>query len=118
MLFGKISLLLEYCSKLLQTMEISKIRPLEDNIVIEPLEREQRSASGIVIPDTSKEKPQEGKVIAVGPGKMTDEGKLVSPTVKVGDRVLYKKWGGNEIKLSGKEYLVVKSDDIMAVIEA
>ena len=98
-------------------MEISKIRPLEDNIVVEPLEREQRSASGIVIPDTSKEKPQEGLVIAVGPGKV-DDGKLVSPNVKVGDHVLYKKWGGNEIKVGSKEYLVVKSDDVMAVIEA
>src|SRR3989338_8579221 len=97
-------------------MEISKVRPLEDNVLIEPLEREQLAASGIVIPDTSKEKPQEGKVIAVGPGKTTDEGKLIIPAVQVGDRVLYKKWGGNEIKIEGKEYLVVKSDDILAVV--
>lgn len=97
-------------------MEISKVRPLEDNVLIEPLEREQRSASGIVIPDTSKEKPQEGKVIAAGHGKTTDEGRLIAPAVKVGDRVLYKKWGGNEIKIEGKEYLVVKSDDILAVV--
>lgn len=98
-------------------MDILKIRPLEDNILIEPLEKEQRSAGGIVIPDTSKEKPQEGKVISVGPGKKTDDGKLVSPDVKVGDRVIYKKWGGNEIKVSGKEYLMVKVDDILAVVE-
>lgn len=98
-------------------MEITKIKPLEDNIVIEPLERELRSASGIVIPDTSKEKPQEGLVVAVGPGKTNDEGKVMPLSVKTGDRVLYKKWGGNEIKVSGKEYLVVKSDDVLAIVE-
>ncbi len=98
-------------------MDLLKVRPLEDNILIEPLEREQRSASGIVIPDTSKEKPQEGKVMAVGPGKVTEDGKVLVPSVKVGDRVLYKKWGGSEIKVGGKEYLMVKSDDVLAVIE-
>lgn len=98
-------------------MDLLKVRPLEDNILIEPLEREQRSASGIVIPDTSKEKPQEGKVMAVGPGKVTEEGKVLTPAVKVGERVLYKKWGGSEIKVGGKEYLMVKSEDILAVVE-
>lgn len=99
-------------------MDLGKIKPLEDNILIEPLEKEQRSASGIVIPDTSKEKPQEGRVVAVGPGKTTEEGKLLPVNVRVGDRVIYKKWGGNEIKVEGKEYLMVKGDDILAVVEA
>lgn len=98
-------------------MELAKIKPIEDNILIEPFERELRSASGIVIPDTSKEKPQEGKVVAIGPGKTTDEGKIIGVKVRIGDRVIYKKWGGNEIKIEGKEYLMVKNDDIMAVIE-
>ena len=98
-------------------MDLLKVRPLEDNMLIEPLEREQRSASGIVIPDTSKEKPQEGKVVAVGPGKVTEDGKVLTLSVKVGDKVLYKKWGGNEIKVGGKEYLMVKSDDVLAVVE-
>lgn len=94
-----------------------QIRPLFDNILIETLEKETRTASGIVIPDTAKEKPQEGKVIAVGPGKVDDKGVRLPMDVKVGDRVLYKKWGGNEVKLEGKEYLIVKMDDLMAVIE-
>ncbi len=94
-----------------------QIRPLFDNILIETLEKETRTASGIVIPDTAKEKPQEGKVIAVGPGKVDDKGVRLPVDVKVGDRVLYKKWGGNEVKLEGKEYLIVKMDDLMAVIE-
>src|SRR3972149_1722731 len=92
------------------------IRPLLDNVLIEPMERERQLPSGLVIPDTAKEKPQEGKVIAVGPGK-TEKGELVKPGVKVGDRVLYKRYGGDEIKIEGKEYLMVSADDILAVIE-
>ena len=92
-----------------------KIKPLGDNILIQPL-AEKKTPSGIVIPDTAKEKPQEGKVVAVGPGRYED-GKLVKPEVKKGYKVIYKKWGGNEIKLDGREYLVVKSEDILAVIE-
>lgn len=80
------------------------------------MEREQKLPSGIVIPDTAKEKPQEGKVVAVGPGKM-NHGQLIKPEVKVGDRVLYKRYGGDEIKIEGKEYLMVSADDILAVIE-
>lgn len=93
----------------------TKIKPLGDNILILPL-TEKKTPSGIVIPDTAKEKPQEGKVVAVGPGRYED-GKLVKPEVKRGDKVIYKKWGGSEIKVDGKEYLVVKSEDILAVLE-
>ncbi|MEX0887896.1 MAG: co-chaperone GroES [Patescibacteria group bacterium] len=94
-----------------------KVRPLSDNILIKPFEREQALPSGIVIPDTAKEKPQEGEVVAVGPGKL-DHGELVKPEVKVGDHVLYKRYGGDEIKdEEGKEYLMVSAEDILAVIE-
>jgi len=93
-----------------------KLKPLGDNILIEPMESEQKTPSGIVIPDTAKEKPQEGKVVAVGPGRLED-GKRVSVEVKTGDKVLYKKWGGNEVKTEGKELLLVKEEDILAVLE-
>jgi len=93
-----------------------KIKPLADNILVEPLEREAKTPAGIVIPDTAKEKPQEGKVIAVGPGKY-ESGKLVKPEVKKGDRVLYRRYGGSEIKINGKEYLIVGVDDILGVIK-
>ncbi|MEK7611558.1 MAG: co-chaperone GroES [Patescibacteria group bacterium] len=96
---------------------MNKVRPLQDNILLEPLEKEQKTASGIYIPDTAKEKPQEGLVVEVGAGKINEDGKIVPIEVKKGDRVLYKKWGGNEIKVDGKEYLIVKSEDILAVIE-
>jgi len=81
------------------------------------MEREQQLPSGIVIPDTAKEKPQEGRVVAVGPGKR-DHGEMVKPEVKVGDQVLYKRYGGDEVKIEGKEYLMVSADDILAVIES
>jgi len=93
----------------------TKIKPLGDNILIQPL-TEKKTPSGIVIPDTAKEKPQEGKVVAVGPGRFED-GELIKPEVKRGDKVIYKKWGGNEIKVEGKEYLIVKAEDILAVLE-
>lgn len=96
---------------------MEKIRPLADNLLIEPAEKEQKTSSGIFIPETAKEKPQEGVVVEVGPGKADKEGKLESLPVKKGDRVLYKKWGGNEIKLGGKDFLIVKLDDILAVVE-
>jgi len=92
-----------------------KIKPLADNILVEPLERETKTPAGIVIPDTAKEKPQEGKVVAVGPGKYVD-GKLIKPEVKKGDRVLYRRYGGNEIRVNGKDYLMVGMDDILGVI--
>ena len=96
---------------------MEKIRPLADNLLIEPAEKEQKTPSGIFIPETAKEKPQEGIVVEVGPGKTDKDGKLESLPVKKGDRVLYKKWGGNEIKLGGKDFLIVKLDDILAVVE-
>lgn len=93
-----------------------KIKPLSNNILVEPLEREAKTPAGIVIPDTAKEKPQEGKVVAVGPGKY-ESGKLIKPEVKKGDRVLYRRYGGNEIRVNGKDYLMVGMDDILGVIK-
>ena len=98
-------------------MEVTQIKPLGDSILIEPLERETTTASGIVIPDTAKEKPQQGQVLAVGSGKRDEEGKVIPMDVKAGQVILYKKWGGNEIKVGGKEYLIIKSEDVLAVIE-
>jgi len=96
---------------------INKIKPLADYLLIEPLSRETTLPSGIVIPDTVKEKPQEGKVVAVGSGKRDDEGNKVPMEVKVGDIIMYKKWGGTDIKVEGKDLLLVKEEDILAVIE-
>ena len=93
------------------------LKPLEDRIVVKPLEAEQTTASGLVIPDTAKEKPQEGKVLAVGPGRFDDKGARVPVDVKVGDVVLYSKYGGTEVKYSGEEYLVLSARDVLAVIE-
>src|SRR6202041_1646705 len=92
-------------------------KPLEDRIVVKPLEAEQGTASGLVIPDTAKEKPQEGKVLAVGPGRFDDKGARVPVDVQVGDVVLYSKYGGTEVKYSGEEYLVLSARDVLAVIE-
>jgi chaperonin GroES len=100
------------------TVTISKIRPLSDNILVEPMEKETTLPSGILIPDTAKEKPQQGKIISVGPGKRDDDGDRVPMDVKVGDIVMYKKWGGTEIKVNGKELLLVKEEDILAVVES
>ena len=93
-----------------------KIKPVADNILVEPMEREQKLPSGLVIPDSAKEKPQEGKVIAVGPGKM-EHGQLLKPEVKTGDVVLYKRYGGDEIKVEGKDYMMISASDVLAVIE-
>ena len=93
------------------------LKPLEDRIVVKPLEAEQVTASGLVIPDTAKEKPQEGKVLAVGPGRFDDKGARVPVDVKVGDVVLYSKYGGTEVKYSGEEYLVLSARDVLAIIE-
>ncbi len=93
------------------------IRPLQDRIIVERVEEETRTASGIIIPDTvSKEKPQEGKVVAAGNGKVTPEGKVLPLDVKVGDRVLFGKYAGSEIKVDGKEYLIMREDDILGVV--
>jgi chaperonin GroES len=97
------------------------IKPLGDRVLLETLSREERegkTASGIVIPDTAeKERPEEGRVVAVGPGKMTDDGKMVPMSIKVGSRVLFAKYGPTEIKVGGKEYLIAREEDILAVIE-
>lgn len=95
----------------------NKVKPLSDYALVEPQEKETTLPSGIVIPDTAKEKPQQGKIIAVGPGRRDDEGNRVPMDVKMGDLVMYKKWGGTEIKLDGKELLLVKEEDILAVVE-
>jgi chaperonin GroES len=94
----------------------TRIEPLEDRVVIRPLEGEEVTASGLVIPDTAKEKPQEGEVLAVGPGRLDDNGKRVPMEVKDGDRVLYSKYAGTEVKIDGEEVLVVSARDILARI--
>jgi chaperonin GroES len=93
------------------------IRPLEDRILVQANEAETTTASGLVIPDTAKEKPQEGTVLAVGPGRFDDNGKRVPVDVKVGDTVIYSKYGGTEVKYQGEEYLVLSARDVLAVIE-
>lgn len=94
-----------------------KIRPLQDRIIVKRIAEEERTKGGIIIPDTAKEKPQEGKVIAVGKGKMSDAGKLIPVQVKVGDRVLFGKYSGSEIKLEGDEHLIIREEDVLGVIE-
>jgi chaperonin GroES len=94
-----------------------KIRPLQDRVIIRRIAEEEKTKGGIIIPDTAKEKPQEGKVVAVGKGKVTDEGKLIPLQVKVGDRILFGKYSGSEIKLNDEEHLIMREDDILGVIE-
>jgi chaperonin GroES len=93
-------------------------RPLHDRILVRRVEAEEKTAGGIIIPDTAKEKPQEGEVIAVGPGGRDEAGKLVPLDVKVGDRILFGKWSGTEIRLNGEDLLIMKESDVMGVIEA
>ena len=93
------------------------IKPLEDRIVVKSVEAEQTTASGLVIPDTAKEKPQEGEVLAIGPGRIDDNGNRVPLDVTVGDVVLYSKYGGTEVKYGGDEYLVLSARDVLAIIE-
>ena len=93
-----------------------KFRPLHDRVLVESLESEEKTAGGIIIPDTAKEKPQEGKVVAVGPGARSEDGKITPMDVKVGDQILFGKWSGTEVKIDGKEYSIMKESDIMGVI--
>jgi chaperonin GroES len=93
-----------------------KFRPLHDRVVVQRVDAEEKTKGGIIIPDTAKEKPQEGKVIAVGPGGRDEAGKLTPLDVKEGDRVLFGKWSGTEIKLDGEDYLIMKESDIMGVV--
>ena len=90
-----------------------KFRPLHDRVLIKVLDSEEKTSGGIIIPDTAKEKPQEGEIVAVGPGAMNDTGKLAPMDVKVGDIVLFGKWSGTEVKIDGKEYSIMKESDIM-----
>lgn len=95
----------------------NSVKPLFDNVLIKPLEGETKTAGGIVLPETAKEKPQMGKVMAVGPGGISDDGKAIPMMVKVGQVVMYKKWGGNEVKVDGEEWLLVEQKDILAIIK-
>ncbi|MBM3487920.1 MAG: co-chaperone GroES [Alphaproteobacteria bacterium] len=94
-----------------------KIRPLHDRVVIEPLDTEEKTKGGIIIPDTAKEKPMQGKVVAVGPGARGDDGRIIKMDVKTGDKVLYGKWSGTEVKMAGKDYLICKESDLMGILE-
>jgi chaperonin GroES len=94
-----------------------KFRPLHDRVVVKRVAEEEKTKGGIIIPDTAKEKPMEGEVVAVGPGARDEKGTLVAPDVKAGDRILFGKWSGTEIKLDGVEYLIMKESDIMGILE-
>ncbi|HPD56712.1 MAG TPA: co-chaperone GroES [Smithellaceae bacterium] len=94
------------------------IKPLHDQVIVSRLESEEKTPGGIIIPDTAKEKPQEGKVLAVGPGRRDKEGKRITPEVKKGDKVLFSKWGGTDVKIEGEEYVMLKEGDILAVLES
>jgi chaperonin GroES len=94
-----------------------KIRPLQDRVLVKRLEEEEKTKGGIIIPDTAKEKPQEAKVIAVGKGKVTEDGKVIPLDVKPGDRILFGRYSGTEVKIEGEEHLIMREDDILGVIE-
>jgi len=94
-----------------------KIRPLQDRVIVKRLEEETKTAGGIIIPDTAKEKPQRGEIVAAGPGKRNDDGKLLPLDVKAGDKVLFSKYAGTEIKVEGEELLMMREDDLLGVIE-
>ena len=93
-----------------------KIKPLADRVVVEPAEAEEVSAGGIILPDTAQEKPQQGKIVAVGPGKVSDSGNLVEPTLKAGDSDLYGKYSGTEVTIDGNEYSIMRESDILAIL--
>lgn len=95
-----------------------KFRPLHDRVVVKRIDAEEKTKGGIIIPDTAKEKPQEGEVVAVGPGARDETGKLVPLDLKIGDRVLFGKWSGTEVKIDGEDLLIMKESDIMGVVEA
>jgi chaperonin GroES len=91
-----------------------KLQPMADRLVVKPMQKEEKTKAGIIIPDTAKEKPQEGEVVAVGPGRMTDEGQRIAMDIKVGDRVIYSKYGGSEIKIDDVEMIILRESDILA----
>ncbi len=94
-----------------------KIRPLNDRVLVKRLESEERSAGGIIIPDSAKEKPAQGQIVAVGPGKLNEAGQRVALNVKAGDKVLFSKYGGTEVKLDGEDFLIMREDDVLGVVE-
>jgi len=94
-----------------------KLKPLGGRVIVEPIEQEEMTAGGIILPETAKEKPQEGKILAAGPGERDEDGKRVAMDVKVGDRVLYAKYSGTEVKVDGKKLLILKENDILAIVE-
>jgi chaperonin GroES len=96
---------------------MDKIRPLGDRILVKRIQEEEKTKGGIIIPDTAKEKPQEGKVVAVGKGKKTEDGKVIAMDVKEGDRILFGKYSGSEIKLEGEEHLILREDDVLGILE-
>src|SRR3989344_2985666 len=98
------------------TTTLKKLKPLSDRVLVKPMEKEQEKKGGIIIPDTAKEKPQEGEVIAAGPGKRDENGKIIPMDVKVGDKILYGKYSGTEIKIEDQEYLIMHQEDILGVI--
>lgn len=98
-------------------MSSEKLRPLADRLVVEPIEQEDVTPSGLVVPDTAKEKPQQGTVIAVGPGRLNDEGQRISMDVSVGDTVLFAKYSGTDFKLNGQKLLILKESDVLAIVE-
>ena len=95
-----------------------KIRPLQDRVIVKRIAEEEKTKGGIIIPDTAKEKPQEGKVVAAGKGKVNDDGKVVPLDVKVGDKILFGKYSGTEIKIDGEEHLIMREEDILGVVES
>jgi chaperonin GroES len=101
----------------MQERNSMQIKPLHDRVLVEPLDAEEKTAGGIIIPDTAKEKPMEGKIVAVGSGAKDDDGKVTPLDVAKGDRILYGKWSGTEVKVDGDDYLIMKESDIMGVIE-
>ncbi len=94
----------------------TRVKPLQDRILVKRLDAEEEQVGGIIIPDSAKEKPQEGEVVAVGPGKVTDDGKRQAPEVSAGDRILFAKYAGTEVKSDGEEYLIMREDDVLAIV--
>ncbi|HXW76505.1 MAG TPA: co-chaperone GroES [Candidatus Eremiobacteraceae bacterium] len=100
-----------------ETLTKVDINPLRDQVVIEPAEQADKSAGGVILPDTAKEKSQEGSVIAIGPGKKTDKGEIIKSDLKVGDRVIYRKYSGSDVKMNGKEYVILEEKDVLAIVK-
>lgn len=100
-----------------QQKKSTKIRPLQDRLIVKRLNEEEKTSGGIIIPDSAKEKPQEGKVVAIGKGKVLDDGKLVPLEVKVGEKILFSKFSGTEVKIDGEEHLILREEDVLGIVE-